>query len=207
MKRHRLIAALGFAMIAGCAQGATFSNGDFETGSLSPWFQGTNGSTGFYTGSPWTVSSAAAHSGLYGAVADGNQQMEQTFDGISTDKIARFSLWMERPNITTISTSNNGVLVHFYYSDNTSNSVVGRLTDNGWDYFDFTSSIKPGKTLVGVDTWGYVESTGSKFITYVDDVALVTTPEPGSLTMMSMGLLGAGLFARRRKIARASQKR
>jgi hypothetical protein len=86
--------------------------------------------------------------------------------------------------------------------------VVGRLADSSWNYFDFTSSIQAGKTLVGVDTWGYVEQTGSNFITYVDDVALVTTPEPGSLTMLSMGLLGARFLARRRrKMPRASPQR
>jgi hypothetical protein len=204
MRRTQLILAgiLAVAISHGRANAALLGNGDFESGSLTPWVQGVNASAGVYTGSPWIVNSASAHSGQFGAAADGNQQLKQTFSGISTNSIAEFSFWIKRPNANPISASNNGVLVDFFYSDSTSSSAVGRLTDANWTKFDFTSLLVAGKTLTGVDTYGYLELPGSNFVTYVDDFTLTVAPEPASFVLLSAGLIGFTLMAYRKRLLR-----
>ncbi|HWR52406.1 MAG TPA: PEP-CTERM sorting domain-containing protein [Bryobacteraceae bacterium] len=175
-------------------------NGGFETGSLTPWFQGVNGSAGFYTGSPWTVSSAAAHSGLYGAVADGNQQIRQNFSGVLGAEITEFSFWIRRPNAIPIAPANQWVLATFYYADSTQGWAFTPLTSSDWTHIDFTANINDAKTLTGFDTWGYVQGPTPNVLTYVDDFRLTlttdTVPEPRSITLLGGGLLGLMLLRR-----------
>lgn len=194
----------GVVWVGGVSQASTLFNAGFESGTLAPWTQGVNGS-GFYTGSAWTVSAGAAHSGGFGAVADGNQELLQMFAGIDTTLITEFSFWLRRPNADPITNGNDNVLVTFFYSDSTFSWGIGTITSADWQQFNFTGSITPGKTLVGINTFGYVDGPGSNFITHVDDFVLSSVPEPGSLALLAAGLAGLGLLGRRRQSKRARQ--
>lgn len=189
----------------------TIVNGDFETGTIAPWIF-NNGSAGFYTGAAWSIESAAAHSGVYGARADGNWGIKQIFAGVPGDDIDSLTFWLRRPTANLADNGQIQVLMTLYYSDNTSGWYVNKISSNDWIQFDATGKLNPAKTLIGVDTYGYLSCAGKTpaqcaalgpFTTYVDDIRLTrkselsSVPEPRAFWLV--GVAGIGLLARRRR--------
>jgi hypothetical protein len=201
-----LILAFASSLAAG-----TIVNGGFEAGNTNPWTF-VNGSAGFYNGAAWTATGAAAHSGDYGARADGNWMIRQNFAGVPVTDIASLSFWLRRPFANLGDASQLWVLMTLYYSDNSFNWYFTPITSNNWAQFDVTSSLNTAKTLTGIDTGGFLSCGGKTsvqcaalgpFVTDVDDFSLVrksdpVVPEPGSFGLL---VLGALLFAAHRRFA------
>ncbi len=153
-------------------------NGDFETGQLSPWYNGENFCTGNCV--PWNVSTDNPHSGLYSAMDQGNIQLRQDFAPTMGSLITNVSFWVN---------SQSGIdAVDFFYTDSSDEEFVVFPTANTWTLEDVTADVDSGKTLMGFAIWG----SGPNWITYVDDASITSNavPEPTTLA-----LLGSGLFA------------
>lgn len=194
----------------------TIVNGDFEIGTTDSWTF-TSGSGAFYVGVPWSASTEAAHSGTYGAVADGNWAMKQTFTGVPVTDIESLAFWLRRPIANTSDSSQIQILTTLFYSDNTMSWFISAINSNNWVQFDVTGSLNSTKTLTGMDAWGYVACAGltsaecnqrGPFTTYIDDVKLTRIsdppepsdiPEPSMMHLLGIGLVGVAMVARRKR--------
>jgi len=82
----------------------------------------------------------------------------------------------------------------------------------GWQFLEFPFSAfmrrdigndAPDDGLTLTEVWGYglgVSDTSGPRIFYLDDVELRKVPEPGSLTLLGLGLAGLGAVRRRQAI-------
>jgi hypothetical protein len=172
------------------AANANIINSGFETGSLSPWYEGREGLWGIYE--HWNVTSAEHHSGDYSATDIGNIEIRQDFAAIPTDQILELSFWLKQPN-SVIS------VFSFYYSDGTSYDSAAIYPLETWTPFDVTSFLSPAKNLVGFGVFGYSTTYGDAR-TYLDDVVLRTAAVPEPTTMILLGLGLIGLAGVRRKV-------
>jgi len=157
------------AATPGCDVGAGASglvNGDFETGSLSPWFQDRVVSGG----EDWNVTAADPHSGAFSATNTGNKEIRQDLAvPIPVDSIQELSLWMRHPDGGAGSAS----FVGFFYSDG-SGGVVVNTVGTDWNFFDFTGNLTAGKTLVAFSLFGNSSGDPEFARTDIDDVTLST---------------------------------
>ncbi len=160
-------------------------NTGFESGSLTPWYQGNDYSNPGQ-GVGWQVTSSDAHSGLYSATCTGNIELRQDFAPVLDSQISDVSLWIKHPNVPSISA------FFFWYSDLTSNSTTLDLNSTDWESFDLTGYLltDPGKALVGVSVYGCIDFTSPAAETFVDDFQIVATPEPTTCSLLFLGLSG-----------------
>ena len=161
-------------------------NGDFETGSLGPWYNARNFCQG--TCVPWNVSTANPHTGTYSANDTGNIELRQDFTPTLGANITNASFW---------SYTDSGVnAVDFFYTDSTDAEFVVFSNPNTWTLQNVTCDVDPSKTLMGFSIWG----SGPNHISYVDDASITSNgvPEPGTLVMLGSGVLAAAAGIRRR---------
>jgi len=145
------------------------TNGGFETGNISPWYQGN--------GSP-VITNAEAHGGSYSVSAFGSDLIRQDFAAVLVEDITEVSFWVKRIG---------GVFdsVQFFYEDGTvGNTLISDFSTSDWAFFDVTGFLDAGKYLVGFGVYG--TSPGPA---YLDDFTIEAVPEPESIALLGLGLM------------------
>ncbi len=181
--------AFAIALITLCASaamaGEIIVNGDFETGTLDPWYNARDFCG--QTCQPWAVTSSNPHSGTYSAMDIGNIELRQDFTPVAGSSITSATFWVN---------NSAGVdAVDFFYTDNSDEEFVVFSNPGTWNFEDVTADVNAGKTLMGFSIW----SCDPNCVTYVDDVSIQSSvPEPGTLAMLGTGVLAAaGAFRRK----------
>jgi hypothetical protein len=162
------------------------TNTDFESGSLSPWYQDVS----YSDGTDWEISSSAI-GGSYSAFNIGNKRIRQDFSAIDTNDITSITF-----NLLTEGHSFNAY--NFFYSDNTSPEYGFSGTENTVQLVDITANLLANKFLVGFGLYG---NTGGS--TFFDNFSIVTNssnsvPAPTSIALLGLGLISLA-WTRRKK--------
>jgi hypothetical protein len=159
-------------------------NPGFETGSLSPFYQGND-----YGGPEnWNVTGNSPHSGQFCATDVGNKQIRQDFSPVFVGDILEASLWIKNPD-------DGGPRVNaidFFYSDGSNTENVVFQPDNNWNYNNVTGLLQPGKFLTGFSLYGYIGGGPNEDRTFVDDWVLNTVPSPGAAALLGISALAPG---------------
>jgi hypothetical protein len=180
MKTRIALLGIGGLLVLNVHGYNILSNGGFEAGTLSPWYQ----SIDYYGSENWNVTSAAAYTGAYCATDVGNKLIEQDFAPVPVTDI--LSLTFALRNVGGF--VNN---VYFRYSDNTEIENIIWLQDSNWHTYDFTSYLDSNRSLVSFGVFGFTNGR-----TYLDDASINVVPEPVSLALL--GVAGLAFLLRRR---------
>lgn len=185
MKKLFLVTCLAMLMATSAFAGQLIVNGGFETGGLSPWFNGRDFCGG--TCSLWAVTATNPHTGLFSAMDIGNIELKQTFTPTPGSSITGVSFWIF---------SGAGLnAFDLFYTDGTDAEFTVLPTPDVWTFEDVTSSVDTTKTLMGFSVFG----TDPSFTTFVDDVSVTSAvPEPSSLLMIGGGILALAGSVRRK---------
>jgi hypothetical protein len=183
-----------FSLAAPVAAANIIVNGDFETGVLSPWFDGTD-----FGGTPWAITGLDAQTGTYSATNIGNREIRQNFAGVAGSSITVASLWIRHPDFVDYAPA----AITYFYDDMTSNEFLVESTDSQWEKFNILAQLNKSKTLIGFSVYGYTDIGVNR--TFIDNIVIDTTPaaipEPASWAMLiaGFGLVGGAVRRRRRR--------
>ena len=176
-------------------------NGGFEDPDIST---GTFDVFGAITG--WYVTTGAGieiQDNIAGSPFEGDQFVEldsYSNSGMAQDVGTSSGLFYElvfafsaRPNVSATSNSIDIFWGGAFLDSITANGVG--LSDTSWTTYNYTVMATDDLSVLAFRATGTSDSLGG----YLDGVSLVAVPEPGTLALISLGLLGLGL-SRRRKV-------
>ena len=184
-----LTAASAISLSAPAHAANVIVNGDFESGSLGPWYEARN-----FFGSPWGITSADANTGNFSATNIGNVELRQDFAGVSTDSVTSVTFALRHANFATAPT-----FVSFFYGDGSSTGFGLNTSSTDWQTFDVLGNLDAGKILTGFSIFGYAGGS-TPDVTALDDVVInvaSAVPEPGTWAMMILGFFAVGAALRR----------
>jgi hypothetical protein len=163
------------ALIGAAAKGSQIlSNPGFETGSLSPWVEGT-----VFGGTDWTISSTNCNSGSFCATNNGNNELVQTFAPVAVGSITDISFWALHT-----SASVSAMAFDLYYQGGGDDESSVGTTGTGWNFFDVTSNLRSSGFLIGIGVFG-----NSGGVSFFDDASITANvPEPASAAFLLVGL-------------------
>ena len=196
-------ALLLMTIACSCARGALIANGDFDTGSLAPWYEDrTFGST-----RPWSVGSLDPHSGGFYAFNLGPLELRQDFTPILGSEIAQFSFY-----IGAQFPDRGNPMVELFYSDggssgpreillNPSHASGGSSSGWIWDEVDLVPFVDVTRHVSGVSVVGIPNN-----VLRIDTFSLTAVPEPSIFTLLAGSFMGL-VFHRKRVEQDAGGKR
>jgi hypothetical protein len=176
------------------AQGAVIVNGDFDTGSLAPWYVDRS----FGSTRPWSVGSLDPHSGGYYAFNLGPLELRQNFPPILGADITQFSFFVgaQFPN-------RGNPMVELFYSDGSSSgpkeipldpSHASGGSSSGWiwDEVDLLPFVDGIRSVSGVSVVGVPNN-----VLRIDTFSLTAVPEPSIFALLGGSLIGLAIHRRR----------
>jgi hypothetical protein len=186
------------ALAGTCAHGVVIANGDFDTGSLAPWYVDRS----FGSTRPWAVGSLNPHSGGYYAANLGPLELRQDFTPTLGSEITQFSFFVvaQFPN-------RGNPMIELFYSDGSSSGPKeipldpshasgGSVSGWIWDEVDLLPFVDGIRKVSGVSIIGIPNN-----VLRIDTFSLTAVPEPS--TFVLLGGSHVGIVSHRRRGAQA----
>jgi hypothetical protein len=136
-------------------------NKDFETGTLTPWYQAA---------SHWVITTLFPHSGTYCATDTGNYWIRQDFtQPVPVESVISITIWSRQapPDKPAYLQAFDLMYSDASYYEN----VV--YPDTAWRQWNITSWLTAGKQLSGLRIWGFWSSDAADDSTYIDDISII----------------------------------
>jgi hypothetical protein len=166
-------------------------NPGFESGQMAPWFEDQV----FDGNEAWHVTSADAHSGLFGATAVGDRSIRQNFEPIPAIYISQIGFWLRQPSVGPPIADSGGIAVRFHFPQGP--ITFFQNTTNTWKFYDVTEFLPQNETLIGISIFGYGDTFGGENRTYLDDLTINAIPEPAIFLPVTSLLIILGRRVRR----------
>ena len=186
MKIH-FLAILLIRLACTCARGAVIANGDFDSGSLAPWYVDRS----FGSTRTWSIGSLDPHSGEYYAFNLGPLELRQNFTPISGSEITRFSFF-----VGAQFANRGNPMIEIFYSDGGSSGLREIALDpthaSGgssfgwiWDEVDLLPFVDEGRRVSGVSVIGIPNN-----VLRIDTFSLTAVPETSIAALFGGSLVG-----------------
>jgi hypothetical protein len=177
-----------------CARGAVIANGDFDSGSLAPWYEDRS----FGSTRPWSIGSLDPHSGGYYAFNLGPLELRQNFTPILGSEITQFSFF-----VGAQFANRGNPMIEIFYSDSASSGSREIALDPShasggasfgwiWDEVDLLPFVDESRQVSGVSVVGIPNN-----VLRIDTFSLTAVPEASISALLGGSLVGLALHRRR----------